>query len=331
MKSRFLVALILSVTLSNASFAQSGGYHKVNALKASVKAIDQNLKGKVKTVKTISLSNKNVKQSSFNESGFLVSTSDSNPSVVYTYQNDRLVSIRYNYPNRSRLLFYGTSGFLEKEEEEDSIEVGKGKNTQSSYYTYNATFDTLVISYNYNRDMRMYDVVLIDSFYFSFNSKGQISKERNVSVHADKHCYGSTKTYTYDSIGNVIRSTIMADCAYGGNNSCTNWTYIMAYDERGNLIYQRLDDATIRNSLRSDGYTYRALYNEHNDVIDIAYEHQKEGGNGFSIVHADKNKGSLNPNNGFYKYDANGNWVKKFHLDNGHKKLVQKRVIKYYH
>ena len=106
--------------------------------------------------------------------------------------------------------------------------------------------------------------------------------------------------------------------------------------ERGNIIYEKQLDKTVRNSNISDSYIYFARYNQQNDVIE---EYRKlienspvDKGVSIFLKQPPKKPGDYDALKRAYEYeyDSGGNWIKKYEITGSGKMLVSSRTITYF-
>lgn len=321
-------------------------YDGLLASNSTKKLVDFNLKGNIKKVIEISLSNNDSTLFYFNPNGLLEKQFISNTKelTVYSYESNQLRSISFEEP-RSKYghrKYFNHLGFIEKEIS-DRIDYSDTIHKVSTYF-FNEKKDELNIHYKYNIDTLKYDVVLNDFYVFTFNIKNQVIKERSISKHL-KSEYKSTTNYEYDSIsGNLIYSKISEDCAFEGYNSCSNVEIFIKYDNHNNIISKALSDHTIRNSSWKSNYLYSAKYNENDDIIEEYYtdnEDFQRSTSNLLFTKPPKKRKTKNSNAKViadittkpifeYAYDLKGNWIKKYKSFNGSKKLIKSRIIEYY-
>ncbi len=328
--SKTLLFLLLLLSLS--AFSQSEEpvqtyLDLLNAEKMAKSREDFKIRGA--TVRVLEINGKDTLRMDFNASGLLERSYDTRTSILTTcaFENNELKSIVENelrYQKKTTT-FFGKNGYCEK------VIVDDQNNDfhSTAHYYFNDTFDELEIKYSYNIDSNSRDVVLNNRYTFTRNDKQQIIKERCESTHKE-WTYGTTATYAYDSIGNIVHSTDIADCALTlSSNSCRNHIISVVFDERNNIISKTLSDYTIRNSLWSNSYAYAATYNEHNDVVEEQCNRDLDTqyiglSDGPHTALADDP--SLKP---FfeYDYDLQGNWVVKYLNHKGERTVVGRREI----
>jgi hypothetical protein len=281
-------------------------------------------------VRVMEINGKDTLRMDFNASGLLERSYDTRTSILTTFafENNALKSIIENelrYQTKTTT-FFGKNGYCEK------VIVDDQNNDfhSTAHYNFNDTFDELEIKYSYNIDANSRDVVLNNRYTFTRNDKQQVIKERCESTHKE-WTYGTTVTYAYDSIGNIVHSTDIADCALSlSSNSCRYHIINVVFDERNNIISKSLSDLTIRNSLWSNSYIYTAIYNEHNDVVEEQSNRDFDAlqyiflSDGPHTALADDP--SLKP---FfeYDYDSQGNWVVKYLNHKGERTVAGRREI----
>ena len=249
----------------------------------------------------------------------------------YKFQNNQLKSIETKDLRNhiTTTTQFDRGGHCEK------VSTDKASHTDDFHstakYQFNSSFEELDIIYSYSIDITKWDVVLRDHYTFTYDDKKQVIKERKLSTHPES-VYGTTITYAYDSIGNIVYSTIIDDCALTvSSNSCSNYAVKVVFDERNNIISKSMDDFTIRNLNISNGYSYSAKYNDNNDLIDERYNSDWDVVHQFAIT-----AGIIATNPGDtlqkpifeYDYDVQGNWIVKYQNQGGVKTVVRRREIR---
>lgn len=322
-------------------------YSSLKAAEAVKKLSDFNLKGQVKKITTIEVATKNNLVFEFDNKGVLTKQQNAKEKsqISYNFKDSQLATIISEMPAEGSVnkIYFGTNGFVNKS---TSLYISHSDTFyKEAFYQFDENFEQVDIRYKYNIDTSERDVVLEDTYRFSFNAQRQIIKERQMSRHTESS-YGSTVNYTYNETTNkLIGFNCVDDCALtSSSNSCANHNVSISYDERGNIKSKSLADYTIRNSTWSNSRAYSFKYNEQNDIIEV-YFTDREMRNHYMlplIVDADKknNKGSKNmpkvaptakPNSVFaYDYDKEGNWISQYEIINGEKKLAKRRTINYY-
>jgi len=344
MKRLLKLFLALLISCFNNAFAQqhidikATIYDEVIAARASKKSADYRLRGKVKSMTEISLTGKDTAYFEFNPSGLLLSSRNTGSSklsvpkttTLYTYENNQLKKIRTELPNhRISEKYYGASGYLEKQIN-DYVDYEE-KFHQESFYSYSNIFHNLKINYQYKNESNNWDLVISDTYDFTFDSKNRLTKIRNKSKHSEA-TYGSTSTFSYDTLsGRLIHASLIDDCA--GSNSCLILNLSMDYDPWGHVIYESMTDQTIRNSVWSYGYTYMAKYNEQHDITE---EYRSRSENSYSIQPF--GSGLKKQPQDYqrlkklyaYDYDSRGNWTHKYLLADSKRELIIYRTIEYF-
>lgn len=348
-KRRIFVPLLLLIAFLNFDISAQVDlgpeltfYDKLKASSSAKRQADFNLKGSVKSLVEISFAENDSTFLYFNHNGLLVKrfVSLTKELIEYVYEDQQLRSIAFEDPSAKYVSkkYFNSLGYIEREVTERTIPSDTFY--QESYYVFNETYDELKIHYKYKIDITMLDVVLGDFYAFTFNDKNQVIKERNLSRHAET-TYGSTTTYSYDSIaGNLIRLAHLDDCALTPScNSCENFQVWLSFDNRNNLVHKALLDNTVRNSTFTNSYGYFAKYNENNDVVEAYFTnsaYDEEDSHLSRLFAMSKERGRardafVGPKPIFeYEYDLKGNWVKKYESTKSAKKLVKARVIEYH-
>lgn len=314
-------------------------YDKVSAQRSARMKADYNLKGNIKNLTEISPGEKDTTIFDFNEAGFLLRLKESGSQITgkpklitaYTFENNQLNKIRTENPFNKSILeeYYGPTGYLEKHIH-DFVDYEE-KFHEEAFYSYNISHKELKIKYRRKNQSDNWDLILEDKYTFDFNSRLMLSKVRNVSKHKE-NTYGSTIIYKYDSLsGKLIYASSIDDCA--GSNSCLDLALFINYDEHGNIIYERLDDRTIRNAGWTYGYVVIAIYNENNDVVEEYRSSNEIAVPSFGL----KTKLPQKPRDYQklkkmyeYEYDSKGNWIKKYSVSSQTRTLIRKRAINYY-
>ena len=247
------------------------------------------------------------------------------------FENDQLKKIKIKIPfyGRTEEKIFNTTGYLEKEINDWTDYEEKFH--QEAFYTYTNANKEVTINYKYKNQSDIWDVVRQDKYTFTFDNKKRLTKVRKLSHH-DESDYGNTAVIAYDSLSSRPNAIFNSDdCA--GSNSCLILNMIIQYDVRGNIIIESLTDRTIRNSTWSYGYSFKAKYNERNEII----EEYRSNGNDKTQFQFSDNKQKIydaeyekNKTTYHYDYDARGNWIKKYNTANNKRALKTQRMIVYF-
>jgi hypothetical protein len=356
-------AVTLCLSISSNVFAQRGKdikytYHdEIYAPSLTKRWNDFNLKGKVKTVETVLLAKSDTTLHEFTNSGLLLRSRAPSQkarfgheaTTTYRYRNKQLYKILTTSPvsSFSNEELFGYSGYLEKST--ISYKDGDPRFYQEAYFEYSNNGSHLDIQYDYRKPSKTWDLVRSRSYDFTFDAKKRVTMVEHKSKRSESS-YGGSMSHLYDSIsGKLYYASYRDDCA--GSNSCLILDMELSYDDRGNIIYEKQLDLTIRNALWSDSYTYFARYNEQNDIAEEYRKMIKEPFQDKGILFQDK--GILFRDKGIlpilkkeppplpadyhqlkkvytYEYDSNGNWIKKYEITGGSKTLISSRTINYF-
>ncbi len=316
---------------------------KIVAEKVLKKTSDFNLKGKVKSCMTIAEKSKDTILLEFDSDKWLRRHADtkSKELTVYTIEKGQLQTVSCdNFHDKiTSFKTFNASGYLDNEVFSWVYQHDPPLRGQTRY-TYNASFDTLVIRYFYDYDIRSRDVVLADTYAFVFNQRHQVVMERHLSAHPES-TFKATTTYTYDSAsGDLVSVWYLADCALEHMNSCSNLRLSMGYDDRHHIVSESQVDATIRNALWCADYHYVAKYNAQNELVAEAFYSDKQLSPGsYAFKWNREFDGQYLPpeyrikviSDFEYEYDAEGNWIRQYQTENGLRVLVAYRTIAYYY
>lgn len=330
----FILFLILT-NLSNAQKSprdEHSFYEQISTAFTVKNAESFNLKKNVRSMVELRYNSNDTLSLDFNSDGNLIKRhiSSSKNQENYLFKNNHLMQITIHKPGNNSLVnkYFTPSGYLKKEMYSyltipDSV-------LQEMIYSYNDKFDTLEILYKYNLNVMNRDVILCDYYYFSFNDKSQIIRERRLSKHP-QGIHGSTASYVYDTISEkLISYAFKEDCA--GSNSCLDIEVTLAYDKHGNITHKYLFDHTVRNALWSYDYSYNAKYNSNNDIIEKTIPIVGDILRTPLLFTGVSTKDKLDQNIHLfeYEYDEKGNWIKKWQVINDDRTLVRNRIITYY-
>ncbi len=355
-----VIAAALCLIFSSSLLAQRGldikyTYHdEIHATSLTKRWNDFNLKRKVKMVETVVLAKSDTTLHEFTTAGLLLRSHAPSQkarfghkaTTVYSYRNNRLYKILTTSPvsSFSNKELFGYTGYLEK-----SIIYYKDNDRQfhqKAFFEYSNNGRHLDIQYEYRKPSKNRDLVLSRSYDFTFDAKNRITMVQRKSQHTESS-YGSTMRHLYDSVsGNLYAADYLDNCA--GSNSCLILDMKISYDDRGNIIYEKQLDKTVRNSNISDSYIYFARYNQQNDVMEeyrkmIEYKFMEEHMEMIQNPHKDKGVSTLlkqPPEKPAdydalkkvyeYEYDSSGNWIKKYEIKGTAKSLVSSRAITYF-
>ncbi len=301
--------------------------------------LNSNLKGRIKKLTEINLITKDTLESSYNIFGQLIYECKSSPYSKYTkeyfFNGNQLVKIRLNEfaNNRISEWFYDNQGLLEKRTDQWENSTAKTFFRTGTYH-YNSEITEITVSYDYKQKMNGWDIVQSETYKLTYQNKKPV-KIRSISKHGETE-YGATTTIGYDSTTTKPHFIALNDdCA--GSNSCLILHLKITYDKNGNIISENMIDRTIRNALWSYGYSFKAKYNSHNDIVEEYRKNSNEMEGNSLIAFTLKDTTNNYPDDYdhlkqtyHYSYDTGNNWIKKYVLKATNSELIVKREIEYY-
>lgn len=302
---------------------------QVQAQRVIVTTAKYNLKGPVQQVLEVNTTQKDtLLLALFNQNGQSMFVQNPKERISYVFKKDQLqtiTSIRKGYPHDTVVSSFNAKGQLEKSVVSYMRQYEPEVTTL--HYSYTGDFEGVTIKYSYSFDTSGWDVVNKDKYKISYDKEGRVRKIQNESVHKE-FTYAYTRSYGYDAKGRITSVNLIDRDA--GSNSAPSLHLTIFYNDEENSMTESLLDATIRNALWSYGYTKYERYNEHGDVIASEYSHQDDQ---FMLPDPFPNKKEELPEfkpTFEYDYDAHGNWVVKYMVDNDLRVEVSKREIVYF-
>lgn len=288
-----------------------------------------NLKGKVKSLVEINSTQEDtLLLLNFNASGFSTLVKQPDYSKTYSYSEGQLRSttgVRTTYPYDTVVSVFNSKGFLIEEVARYKRQSENGETIIS--YSYDGDGKRIEAKYSYSFDRDRWDVVDRDEYIISLDEKGRVSQIKIKNFHKE-YTYGATHSYNYDSLGRIT-SVGFIDKDAGSNSALSLWLSIY-YNDEDNSMTENLNDNTVRNSLWSYGYTKYEQYNENGDVIASDFRNDDEQRMSRIIIPDKKQELPPFEPKFDYEYDAHGNWITKYLVQNNNRFKVSTRVIQYY-
>jgi hypothetical protein len=347
LKMRFFSLIVLLSCLLPSFLAAQGRdiknttYSSLKADLATKRLAGFNLKGKVKDVIDINHPKRDTSAiHHFSERGVLESVEFFNKTFAqpfaiikerYFYRPDGMLEkivISHQDEGCETTHLFNKQGYLEKV----ALEC-KGGNQPHSYteiYRYDKGGEAVQVTYEYDESKQHWSLPRQRTYQFVFDERGNVIIERRMTD-VGEYKAGSVITFTYhDSFNLPVNISFRDDCF--GSNSCLGLTSFISYDKHGRLIAETLIDNTIRNSLWSYSYSYKARYNEQGDIIAIYLKGDEYTVNPMVVLPLNMKKKppkKLSPMFQ-YEYDAQGNWIKQWNVQ-GELLLKGERRITYFY
>ena len=323
-----MLAAHIIVAQPGNSFADSWKNIRSSFVAELKRSSDFNLKGNVKSVVEVLISNNDSSWQIFNTGGYLlkqrVEERGYPHSITYKYEGNRLIQKKTEtYPyNSVTIVNYGADG--------NPVSETKEYNDNDQIFQYDAKYiyegkTNLIINYNHSVDLKRYDVTVQEKYEYSYDEKGRVVKVRDKTKRSE-NSYGTTYSFAYDSLDRVTQASCIDDCA--GSNSCLLLMYTAAYDEKGRIVKEGMEDGTIRNATWSYSYGWQGKYNEYGLLSEELYSKKDDFSFRRNPVQPDYESEKTEY---FYEYDLKGNWINKYELNRDDRKLIASRTLEYYH
>lgn len=148
------------------------------------------------------------------------------------------------------------------------------------------------------------DTLLTSHRYYTYNTAGRLAVRRDYKITKKDSSFMAKRTFRYDRKRNKQKELL-----YNGKDSVSN-TLTYRYDDFGNPLEKKgytSDDKLL--------FTYKNTFDKAGHKIEVEYSDRR--GNSHSVRYK-------------YKFDEQGNWVRRLEYNNGQPEYIAKRKISYY-